>query len=241
MAVVYWSISRSLHSNASTRNNIVHFQSNFVTRLMSNTTVRIHHEIWRVLQLVLTFLHRWLHCVTGMHRLNFWLNLIQNIRRVDVSLTISYLKEFAIMILVKFKCNTVFYISFSNWLESPRCWDLTVDWVERNSSKIINSISSNSIKHFPAFKPQVSHKRCNEVAFLPPELLEYCRIWCSHSGSYEDFCLMFANCFSLVSRLSYSLTLMIDTMDSSEISVDFQLTTQCYMPENRTLFVYCFI
>jgi hypothetical protein len=40
-------------------------------------------------------------------------------------------------------------------------------------------------------------------------------------------------CFSLVSCLAYSSTLMMEAACSSETSVDFQWTTQCYIPEDR--------
>jgi hypothetical protein len=39
----------------------------------------------------------------------------------------------------------------------------------------------------------------------------------------------------LVSSLAYSLTLKMEVTFSSEISADYQWTTQRYIPENRTL------
>jgi hypothetical protein len=38
--------------------------------------------------------------------------------------------------------------------------------------------------------------------------------------------------------LAYALTLMMEVTCSSETSVDFQWTTCCYIPEDRTLQVY---
>jgi hypothetical protein len=44
-----------------------------------------------------------------------------------------------------------------------------------------------------------------------------------------------ATCFTLVSFLAYSSTLKMEATCSSEMSLDFQRTTRCYIPEDRTL------
>jgi hypothetical protein len=41
--------------------------------------------------------------------------------------------------------------------------------------------------------------------------------------------------FRLVSCVAYSSTLKMEATCSSETSVDFQQTTQCYIPEDRAL------
>jgi hypothetical protein len=46
-----------------------------------------------------------------------------------------------------------------------------------------------------------------------------------------------ATCFTLVSYLAYSLTLKMEATCSSETLVDFQRTSQHYIPEDRTLFL----
>jgi hypothetical protein len=45
--------------------------------------------------------------------------------------------------------------------------------------------------------------------------------------------------FTLVSCLAYSLTLKMEAMCSSEMSVDLQWTTRHYIPEDRTLHNHC--
>jgi hypothetical protein len=45
---------------------------------------------------------------------------------------------------------------------------------------------------------------------------------------------MLATGFALVSCLAYSLTQKTEATSSSEISVDFQQTTQCYIPDAVT-------
>jgi hypothetical protein len=47
-------------------------------------------------------------------------------------------------------------------------------------------------------------------------------------------CLL-ATCFTLASYSTYSLTLKMEAICSSETSVDFQRTTQRYIPEESTL------
>jgi hypothetical protein len=44
-----------------------------------------------------------------------------------------------------------------------------------------------------------------------------------------------AACFMLDSYLPYSSTLNMEVIYSSETSVDFHRTTQCFIPEDRTL------
>jgi hypothetical protein len=46
---------------------------------------------------------------------------------------------------------------------------------------------------------------------------------------------LLAACFLLVSCLAYSLTVKMETICSSETSVDFHRTTWRYIPEDRTL------
>jgi hypothetical protein len=48
-----------------------------------------------------------------------------------------------------------------------------------------------------------------------------------------------STCFMLVSRLSYSSILKMVATCSSETSVDFQRTTQRYIPEDRTVHNHC--
>jgi hypothetical protein len=43
--------------------------------------------------------------------------------------------------------------------------------------------------------------------------------------------------FTLVSCLGYFLTLKMEAICSSETSVDFQRTTQCYIPQCSTLLI----
>jgi hypothetical protein len=45
--------------------------------------------------------------------------------------------------------------------------------------------------------------------------------------------VLLENCLILVSCLAYSSTLKIEATGSSEISVDFQRTTQSYIPQDR--------
>jgi hypothetical protein len=45
--------------------------------------------------------------------------------------------------------------------------------------------------------------------------------------------------FLLVSFFAYSSTLQMEATCSSELSVDVQRTTQCYIPEHRTLHNHC--
>jgi hypothetical protein len=47
--------------------------------------------------------------------------------------------------------------------------------------------------------------------------------------------LHLAACFMIVACFNYSLILKMDPTFSSKMSVDFHQTTQCYIPENRTL------
>jgi hypothetical protein len=51
----------------------------------------------------------------------------------------------------------------------------------------------------------------------------------------DSHALRSARYLMLVSYLAYSSTLKMETKYSSETSVDFQLTTRSYMPEERTL------
>jgi hypothetical protein len=44
-----------------------------------------------------------------------------------------------------------------------------------------------------------------------------------------------ATCLALISCLDYSITLKIETICSSETSIDFQRTIWSHIPENRTL------
>jgi hypothetical protein len=53
------------------------------------------------------------------------------------------------------------------------------------------------------------------------------------AGSKQN--VLFATCFTLLSCMAYSLTLKMEEICSSETSVDFQWTTQRYIPEGRTL------
>jgi hypothetical protein len=46
-----------------------------------------------------------------------------------------------------------------------------------------------------------------------------------------------AACLMLVSCMAFSLTLKVEMICSSEMSLDFHQTTQCYIPEDRTLHV----
>jgi hypothetical protein len=58
------------------------------------------------------------------------------------------------------------------------------------------------------------------------------------NGSFEGvgrLHIQFATCFTLASSLAYSSTLKLEAMCSTETSVDFQRTPQCYMIEDRTL------
>jgi hypothetical protein len=55
------------------------------------------------------------------------------------------------------------------------------------------------------------------------------------ASNMKIFACMFYTCFTVVSCLTYSSTLKIEATCSSETSVDFQLTTRCYIPEDRTL------
>jgi hypothetical protein len=48
---------------------------------------------------------------------------------------------------------------------------------------------------------------------------------------------LLAACFLLVTSLAYSSTLKIEATCSSEASVDFHRTTQCYNPEDTHLFI----
>jgi hypothetical protein len=51
-------------------------------------------------------------------------------------------------------------------------------------------------------------------------------------------CHLIDTCFALVSCLAYSSTLNMEAICSSETSLDFQWTTQLYIPEDRTLDKY---
>jgi hypothetical protein len=44
-----------------------------------------------------------------------------------------------------------------------------------------------------------------------------------------------ATCFTLVYRLAHSSTLKVEMICSPKTLVDFQRTTRCYIPEDRTL------
>jgi hypothetical protein len=50
---------------------------------------------------------------------------------------------------------------------------------------------------------------------------------------------LLVTCFTLVSCLAYSSTLKMEVTCFSETSVDFQRTTQLYIPENRILLSLC--
>jgi hypothetical protein len=52
----------------------------------------------------------------------------------------------------------------------------------------------------------------------------------------ETFYPCFAACFMLVSCLAYSSTLEMEATCSYEMLIDFQLTTQCYVLEDTTIF-----
>jgi hypothetical protein len=54
-------------------------------------------------------------------------------------------------------------------------------------------------------------------------------------GSKQLGPALLATCFTLVSCLTYSLTLKIEATCSSETMIDFQQTTWCYTLEDRTL------
>jgi hypothetical protein len=51
--------------------------------------------------------------------------------------------------------------------------------------------------------------------------------------------VLLAICFMLVSCLAYSSTLKIEVTCSYKMSVDFQRTTRCYVPQDRTLCSIC--
>jgi hypothetical protein len=53
-------------------------------------------------------------------------------------------------------------------------------------------------------------------------------------GSKQLRPALLATCFTLVSCMTYSLTLKMQGTCSSETLVDFQQTTLCYIPEDRT-------
>jgi hypothetical protein len=74
-----------------------------------------------------------------------------------------------------------------------------------------------------------------------------CNIWDSHSGCYEEFCLLECNavwallgiCFTLISYLAYSSALNLEATSSTETSEDFQRSTRRYISEDITLqYVY---
>jgi hypothetical protein len=52
---------------------------------------------------------------------------------------------------------------------------------------------------------------------------------------------MLVICFLLVSSRVYSSTLKMEEIYSSEMSVNFQQTRQCYIPEERTLYIEIFL
>jgi hypothetical protein len=51
--------------------------------------------------------------------------------------------------------------------------------------------------------------------------------------------LQSSSAFTLISYLAYSLTLKMEATCSSKMSVDFEWTTQRYIPEDRTLHNHC--
>jgi hypothetical protein len=111
------------------------------------------------------------------------------------------------------------------------------------------------------FFPFVLHCTCSYLLLFIPcyEILQTISVLqnigrihsyaCSRSGNFEDFCLLRSGesqlhdlertccfhpiCYMLVSCLAYSLNLKMET------SLDFQQTTWCYNPEDRTLQNHC--
>jgi hypothetical protein len=61
--------------------------------------------------------------------------------------------------------------------------------------------------------------------------VNFCRIWGSHSVTYEEF--MFWD-ITLCSPLKVNLHLQMEATCFSKTSVDFQRTTQHYIPKDRT-------
>jgi hypothetical protein len=57
--------------------------------------------------------------------------------------------------------------------------------------------------------------------------------------SIYQYSLRLPPAFTLVSCFAYYSTLKMDATCSSETSVDFQQTTRCYIPEDRTLHNHC--
>jgi hypothetical protein len=58
----------------------------------------------------------------------------------------------------------------------------------------------------------------------------------SQAGTQHEVGSKLAACFMLVSCLTYSSTLKMDAICSSETCVEFHRTTRHYIPEGRTLF-----
>jgi hypothetical protein len=52
--------------------------------------------------------------------------------------------------------------------------------------------------------------------------------------SFGKLIALLGTCFTSVSCLAYSLNLKVEATCSSDMPVDFQQTTQCYVPEDRT-------